>query len=159
MATHSSVNSFSKAITKKSVEIVKVNRDAVDKAAFIAKQIVEAKLQSAVGSDRAMSNLGWKGNRGNLTMKVGYDIKGRINAVAILSPRGTIGAWFLLEYGSGRHVINLVDPPPMRTPFGPRYTVKHPGTKGKNVFGDSLKAAKKPVMSVMQQRYARWLAG
>lgn len=193
MAEHKNVKSFAAAIAKRAKDVDSINRDAVEKAAFQAKKILEAETARAVGPDFAMSNFGNKGNRGKVKLKAGYNIRGKKNVTALLSPRGAIGAWYLVDKGSKGHIMipggigkvqgkrtkanrqaakrekldallsgdyssNFQDGiKPFRTPWGPRYKIKHPGTKGKQVWDKAKQAAIPVARMTIRNRYRAYM--
>lgn len=83
-------------------DVPNLNRRAVGEAALEFKTGVLNEARSVAGSDMRLSNFGRRG----VKLGAGYDIKGNENAVALLRARPQ-GAWKVLEYGAGPHLIGL----------------------------------------------------
>lgn len=134
------------------LEVQKANRTATDRAAFAAKNIIAAEIQKASGGDNRLSGVG---SAPGARVGVRYDVKGTRNPTALVR---AIGPLHLLENPTRAHVIipkatgrskgrtkdarraakqelysalfggQYAGQKPMRTPYGPRYRVNHPGT-------------------------------
>jgi hypothetical protein len=85
-----------------SVDMPKLNRQAVSDAALEFKTGVLTEAKSVVGGDLRMSNFGRRG----VKLGAGYDVKGYDNAVALLRARPQ-GPWKILEYGAGPHLVGM----------------------------------------------------
>jgi hypothetical protein len=126
----------------------------VEKAALVATTAARASIAVGSGGDSVMSNVG----RGAKGAKVGvrYDIKGAQNPTALIRATGPLhildnptsphqimskvkkgrsrasrGAFYNALFGGDG---GFGAAKPLRTPYGPRYRVQHPGTKGKRTF-------------------------
>ncbi|NBW09907.1 MAG: hypothetical protein EBR82_17965 [Caulobacteraceae bacterium] len=83
-------------------DVPKLNRQAVAEAAGEFKEGVLREAATVAGGDLRLSNFGRRG----VKLGAGYDVKGYDNAVALLRARPQ-GAWKVLEYGAGPHLIGL----------------------------------------------------
>lgn len=129
-------------------------RKGVEKAALVATTAARASIAAGSGGDSRMSNVGRSGGA-----KVGarYDVKGAQNPTALVRATGPLhlldnptaphqitprslrkgrsraskGAFYNALFGGGS---GFGTAKPLSTPYGPRYRVQHPGTKGKRTF-------------------------
>jgi hypothetical protein len=138
---------------------------ALDRLASLAKKLLLAELARAVGADLRMSRVGPKGARLGVAsdVKQGQTPTAMVRATGpwqliegdtdphVILPRGVGRAKgrskaarhaarqelynALFGSGPGRQVT------PLRTPFGPRNRVLHPGTKGKHPFANGVERA------------------
>lgn len=155
-----SLGGFSiRARTFAQVGLPEANIAGVNKAALVATTAARASIQAGSGGDNILSNVG----RG---AKVGarYDVKGVQNPSALVRATGPL---HLLDWPTSPHQITskvkkgrsrasrgafynalfggeggFANVKPMRTPYGPRYRVSHPGTRGKRTFERGIDAAR-----------------
>ena len=141
------------------VGIPQASRGAVDKAALFVTQSARASIAAGSGGDSALSNVG-RGAR----VGARYDVKGNTNPTALVRATGPL---HLLDNPTRAHQITakvrkgrsrasrssfynaifggsggFSGVQPMRTPYGPRYRVNHPGTRGKRTFFDGVDRAR-----------------
>lgn len=135
-------------------------RQGVTKAALVATTAARASITAGTG-DSTMSNVG----RGGAKVGARYDVKGTQNPSALIRATGPL---HLLDNPTRPHVIvprglkkgrsraskgdfynalfgggsGFGSAKPLRTPYGPRYRVQHPGTRGKRTFWRGIDAAR-----------------
>lgn len=102
MGTSTSTEQLVGKLVGFATDIPKINREAVSDAALIFKDGVLSEAKQVVGGDLRMSNFGKRGVR----LGAGFDVKGGVNAVALLKARPQ-GPWKILEYGAGPHLVGL----------------------------------------------------
>jgi hypothetical protein len=102
MGESSSASQLAGKLVGLATDIPKLNRQAVGEAALEFKTGVLAEAANVAGSDMRLSNFGRRG----VKLGAGYDIKGYDNPVALLRARPQ-GAWKVLEYGAGPHLIGV----------------------------------------------------
>lgn len=149
-------------------------REGVSKAALVVTTAARASIAAGSGGDSALSNVG----RGGAKVGARFDVKGTQNATALI--RGT-GPLHLLDNPTGPHVIvpkglrkgrskssrgafynalfgggsGFGAAKPLRTPYGPRYRVQHPGTRGKRTFFRGVDAARPLVPATVRAEVSR----
>ena len=137
-------------------------RQGVQKAALVATTAARASIAAGSGGDSALSNVGRQGGA-----KVGarFDVKGTQNPSALIRATGPLhlldnptkphtivprglkkgrsrasrGDFYNALFGGGS---GFGSAKPLRTPYGPRYRVQHPGTRGKRTFWRGIDAAR-----------------
>lgn len=144
---------------------------AVNKGALAAKNAINAQLGRKIPS-RRLRNVGKNGSK----LSVRYDVRGEKNPTALVR---AIGPWQIIEDGTKPHIIlpksvgkggrgkagkraakhalysalfgssGFSGSHPLRTPYGPRFKVNHPGTSGKHPWRDGASAAKKVAPKAM----------
>ena len=112
-----------------------INSRAISEAALAAKAVMLSDVARAGAS--SLSGVGRSGSR----IGVGYDVKGGINATAIVSYRGQA---HLANNPTRAHEITpragrrgRQGKRALSTPNGAYARVQHPGTRGKKFFEDS----------------------
>ena len=85
-----------------------VNPQAVGAACLVYKNTMMREVAKDIGPERRLTNFGSQTQRrqGGLRIGVGYDVKGRANAVGLVKGRPP-GAWKVLEYGTQPHIIGM----------------------------------------------------
>lgn len=147
------------------------NGRAIGKAALALTQSARASIAAGSGGDSYLSNVGSGARVG-----ARYDVQSSGDtATAVV--RGT-GALHLLDNPTGPHRITAKlskgrsqasraafynalfgggsgygSARPLRTPYGPRYSVMHPGTRGKRTFWRGIEAAIPRATAVFQQQH------
>jgi hypothetical protein len=146
-------------------------RAAVEKGALEAKKALLKTLTRAVPSRRLR-------NVGGARLNVRYDVKGERNPTALVQAIGPwqiveedIKPHTILPHSVGRAkgrskvarrqakqdlynalfggVGGFAGQRPLKTPYGPRFRVNHPGTRGKHPWRDGVAAAQRSVPKVM----------
>lgn len=128
-------------------------RGGVAKAALVATSAARASIAAGSGGDSVLSNVG----RGGAKVGARFDVKGTQNPSALIRATGPL---HLLDNPTSPHVIvprslrkgrsrssrgdfynalfgggsGFGSAKPLRTPYGPRMRVQHPGTRGKRTF-------------------------
>lgn len=147
------------------------DRKSVEAAALFTVRIARAAIQAGSGGDNRLSNVG-RGAR----VGARYDVRGTQNPTALVYATGPL---HLLDNPTRPHQItpkvkkgrsrasraafyNAIfggeggfgSARPLRTPYGPRYRVQHPGTKGKRTWQRSIDRAEPflPKIFAEQQR-------
>jgi hypothetical protein len=125
-----------------------MNASAVGAVALRSKNLLLNELTKAIGSDHRMSRVGRKGAR----LGVRYDVKGTDNATALV--RAT-GPWQLIEGPTKPHEITSKAGrrgrgrrKPISTPYGPRMSAQHPGTRGKHPWQKGKAKAEKEAVDI-----------
>lgn len=133
----------------------------VKDAALLLTNAARASIRAGSGGDMAMSNVG---RRGGARVGARFDIQGDNNPTALIKATGPLhlldnptaphqimskvkkgrsqasrAAFYNAIFGGGSGFGNAK---PLRTPYGPRYSVQHPGTRGKRTFFRGIDAAK-----------------
>jgi hypothetical protein len=99
MGTSKNVDEFAKKIVAGGKSVVE-NRDAVAASADAYKAAVLVQGRKDSGGDLRLSRWGKNGIR----LNAGYELKGNVNASAVLTPRPA-GPWRVLEDGAREHLI------------------------------------------------------
>lgn len=161
------------------------SRKSVEAAALFATNAARTSIRGGSGGDSALSNVG---RRGGARVGARYDMKGTTNPTALIYATGPLhlldnptrahlitargyrlsrakskrdqvynaifGGEFSGSIGSARRAT------PMRTPYGPRYYARHPGTRGKRTFFRGINAAEpflpRIFQSEMKQQMRRY---
>jgi hypothetical protein len=135
------------------------DRKGVEQSALLVTKAARSSIRAGSGGDSILSNVG-RGAR----VGARYDIEGAANPTALVRATGPL---HLLDNPTRAHQItpkvkkgrsrasraafyNAIfggeggfgGTRPMRTPYGPRYRVNHPGTRGKRTFFRAVDAAK-----------------
>lgn len=140
-----------KRLTSAGLQLSRVQRPAVDKAALVLVTAGRAGIKSMAPSGR-MSNVGRSGS------KVGarYDVKGTNNPSALMRATGSV---HLLERKTKAHPIA----PKARRARGGRATIRfadgsfrrgpvsHPGTSGKHGFGRAIEGAMPKALDALRK--------
>lgn len=148
------------------------DRKSVEAAALFTVRMARASIRAGSGGDSRLSNVGRNGAR----VGARYDIQGARNPTALVRATGPL---HLLDNPTKPHQITakvkkgrsrasrsafynaifggdggFANTTPMRTPYGPRYRVNHPGTKGKQTWKRAVDAASPaiPRLFAAQQR-------
>lgn len=138
-------------VAKIGFEVQKANKTSVTRAAFVAKDMIQHEIKRVAPSGR-LRNVG---SSPGAKIGVRYDVKGTKNPTALVR---AIGPLHLLENPISPHVIipkkvgrgakgrgsrrenkqalydalfggTYAGQKPMRTPYGPRFRVEHPGVQ------------------------------
>jgi hypothetical protein len=158
-----------------SVGLPMANRKAVEAAALLMTQAARASIAAGSGGDSALSNVGRRG--GGAKVGARYDVKGTENATALVRATGPL---HLLDNPTRPHRItskvrkgrsrasresfyNAIfgggsgfgGAKPLRTPYGPRYSVQHPGTSGKRTFFRAVERAEPMVRFMFRSEHTR----
>src|SRR5262245_32516577 len=120
---------------------------ATGKAALHVTSSVRDATRADSGGDMRLSGVGLRGAR----VGARYDVKGTQNPVALIRATGPM---HFLERGAGPHQIR-----PRRrrgkralsTPYGPRASVQHPGSPGKQTWSRGVAASIGDVPAVYQR--------
>jgi hypothetical protein len=162
----------SKAGLYAEVGIPQASRKSVEAAALFVTQAARASIAVGSGGDSALSNVG-RGAR----VGARYDVRGDKNPTALVRATGPL---HLLDNPTRAHEIRakvtkgrsrasrsqfynaifggsggFASVRPMRTPYGPRYRVQHPGTRGKRTFFRAVDRTKAYVSKVYANEYAQ----
>lgn len=136
-----------------------VTRKGVEAGALLVTRSARTSIRAGSGGDSVLSNVG-RGAR----VGARYDIQGRQNPTALVRATGPLrlldnptrphrigakvkkgrsqssrAAFYNAIFGGGSGYGSAK---PLRTPYGPRYSVQHPGTRGKRTFWKGVTAAK-----------------
>jgi hypothetical protein len=170
---------FAKRFTKMSTAVASSNVDTVKAAALAAKQEHLKVIRRDAGGDLTLSNVGRrKGKQGGRKVGARFDVdkKGSNRAEAIVIPTGplpliaspivghvirsaylrgalrkskgqsqTFGPALGKISGATRRTV-------LRTPWGWRQSVRHPGTKGKRTWTRGRKAARPKITRIIQRQ-------
>ena len=131
-------------------------RQGVEAAALVVTTAARASIAAGSGGDSYLSNVGSGARVG-----ARYDIKGTQNPTALIRATGPL---HLLDNPTSPHritakqrrgrrrnrdfrsrfytTVNMSGATPLRTPYGPRYNVWHPGTRGKRTFFNAVDATR-----------------
>lgn len=166
-----SVGTFAHQCLTFSDELGKANKGAVNKAALMMTNAIRAEIRQVVPSSKLRNMRG-------ASIGARYDVKGEKNPTALIRALGPLqiverdtkphqilpkgigrsqgrskmarraarqslyAALFGGSYGSGVH--------PLSTPYGPRYRVNHPGTKGRHPFQKGVEKTRDKVAPVLR---------
>lgn len=163
-------------LKKLATEIDRADKMAVNRAALAAKTVHLAELRKVAPSGR-MRNVG---SPPGAKLNVRYDVKGIRNPTALVR---AIGPWHLLEHVIKPHLIipkktgrqskgrgarrqnkqalynalfggEYGDATPLKTPFGPRFKVNHPGVRiPKMPWAKAKPAAETAALKQLQSAY------
>lgn len=131
-------------------EFTSAERTATRQAAMVAKEIQNAAIRSAVGADMRLSGVGPRGAR------VGTRFNFIGNGDALVKATGPL---HLVENPSKPHAIpgarrRRGPRRPLATPYGPRWSVNHPGVRDpKQPWKKGSRAARLAVRKTMDRRY------
>jgi hypothetical protein len=145
----------------------------VEQSALLLTRAARASIAAGSGGDSALSNVGRRG--GGARVGARYDIKGTDNVTALVRATGPLhlldnptaphrisarvakgrsrasrAAFYNAIFGGGSGYGTAK---PLRTPYGPRYSVQHPGTKGKRTFWRAIDRAAPLSRLTFQQTY------
>lgn len=157
MGTSRGVSDLAAKLNRAATAIARADKTAVERTALKIKRAAEVERNRAVGSDGRMSNVGRSGAR----LGVRYDLRAGQNPSAVV--RAT-GPWQLVENNTRSHLVTSryargtrarrsraglfgpQQPGALRggrravilTPWGYRRYARHPGTRGKRPWKNSL---------------------
>ena len=148
--------------------------EAISKAALLATTAARASIAAGSGGDSRLSNVG----RGGANVGARFDVKpGTGGATALVRATGPLqlldnptsphqimtkvrkgrskasrGAFYEALFGGSGGFSGMK---PLRTPYGPRYRVKHPGTSGKRTFWRAIDNTRPLIPVVFRTQLAR----
>lgn len=96
-------------------------------AAALVERAVTAELRSATGGDGALSHDKGGGRATVMTRRRGQ-------GAATVEAAGSIGTWAILQRGTRPHTVNARRGKVLRTPYGPRRTVRVSGVRGRRTW-------------------------
>lgn len=116
---------------------------ATGEAALHVTSSVRDVTRADSGGDMRLSGVGRRGAR----VGARYDVKGTRNPVALVRATGPM---HLLERGARPHEIRGRRGRLMRTPYGPRRSVQHPGAPAKHTWSRGVDASVPAVPRIYQ---------
>lgn len=154
------------------VGIPGASRAAVEKAALYVTQAARTSIAAGSGGDSRLSNVG---RAGGARVGARYDVKGTDNPTALVRATGPL---HLLDNPTRPHQITakvrkgrsraaresfynaifggsggFAGVSPLRTPYGPRFRVQHPGTRGKSTFRSAVDRARPFTSRIFAEEY------
>jgi hypothetical protein len=174
------ITSFARQVSGFTGRLDAVAKTAVDKSALHVTNEIRGRIRSATGGSMRLSGVGKRGAR----VGARYTVKNHEGSHSALvtaegplqlierntkahgeMPKG-VGKVTGRKTKESRHAAKqnlysalfggggFAGTKPLRTPYGPRYRVNHPGTKGKHPFEHAVNAAA-PKVPVIFQREMR----
>ena len=105
MGTSKNAAEFAEKCARHAALMDRDNSLAINRAANVYKQTILGELKEEIGPELKLSRWKWNGTTYRpLKLGVGYDVKGKINATAIIKARPP-GPWKVVEYGAAPHKI------------------------------------------------------